>query len=162
MTQQHSTGAYSNTTLIDGVQSSRHNNIIKEAILRLTTLKRDNRLAFCHNELRSIIRLLEGSTDPQQTRNMSYFSPEVMNDLLRNNFILDFPSLTTGERRICVLTLLHMSTKEISDVTRQSVGAVQKARIRLRKKLGLTNSQTTLLHFLESYRFDSKPQNINY
>jgi hypothetical protein len=41
-----------------------------------------------------------------------------------------------------------MTTKEISIITGQSIGAVNMARIRLRNKLGITHSDTELFTFL--------------
>jgi tetratricopeptide (TPR) repeat protein len=54
------------------------------------------------------------------------------------------PSLTTNERRLCAFLKLDMNTKEIATITGQSVRAVELARIRLRKKLGLTHSESSL------------------
>lgn len=58
------------------------------------------------------------------------------------------PRLSSSERRLCYFLLLDMSTKEISTITGQSIRAVELARIRLRKKLGLTNLDTSLYEFL--------------
>jgi DNA-binding CsgD family transcriptional regulator len=61
-----------------------------------------------------------------------------------------FPGLTINERRLCAFLKLDMTTKEISDITGQSVRAVNMARIRLRNKLGLTNTDTELFAFLSA------------
>lgn len=58
------------------------------------------------------------------------------------------PRLSSSERRLCYFLLLDMSTKEIATITGQSKRAVELARIRLRKKLGLTNIDTSLFEFL--------------
>jgi hypothetical protein len=59
-----------------------------------------------------------------------------------------FPQLTINDRRLCAFLKLDMTTKEISAITGQSVGAVNMARIRLRNKLGITHSDTELFTFL--------------
>jgi len=59
-----------------------------------------------------------------------------------------YPNLTLNERRLCALLLLDMTTKEISDITGQSVRAVNLGRIRLRGKLGITHTDTELFAFL--------------
>jgi tetratricopeptide (TPR) repeat protein len=59
-----------------------------------------------------------------------------------------FPGLTINERRLCAYLKLDMTTKEISDITGQSVRAVHMARIRLRNKLGLTHTEKELFDFL--------------
>jgi tetratricopeptide (TPR) repeat protein/DNA-binding CsgD family transcriptional regulator len=61
-----------------------------------------------------------------------------------------FPDLTINERRLCAFLMLDMTTKEISDITGQSVRAVNMARIRLRNKLGLTHTDKDLFAFLSS------------
>lgn len=60
------------------------------------------------------------------------------------------PHLSPNERRLCAFLRLDMSSKDISALTGQSVNSVNVARIRLRKKLGLTNSSVSLVGFLAS------------
>ena len=59
-----------------------------------------------------------------------------------------FPNLTINERRICALLQLDLTSKEISDITGQTVRAVNLARIRLRKKLGISHTDKELFDFL--------------
>jgi DNA-binding CsgD family transcriptional regulator len=60
------------------------------------------------------------------------------------------PNLTLNEKRLCAFLRLDMTSKEISAITGQSVRAIEQARIRLRKQLGLTNQQVSLSAFLSS------------
>lgn len=60
------------------------------------------------------------------------------------------PNLSTNERRLCAFLQLNMTTKEISSLTGQSLRSIEVARTRLRKKLNLTNSETSLTDFLTS------------
>ena len=59
-----------------------------------------------------------------------------------------FPGLTINERRLSAFLKLDMTTKEISDITGQSIRAVHMGRIRLRNKLGLTHTEKELFDFL--------------
>lgn len=58
------------------------------------------------------------------------------------------PDLTVGEKRICAFLRLDMSSKEISALTGQSIRAVELMRGRIRKKLGISNSEVSLSQFL--------------
>jgi tetratricopeptide (TPR) repeat protein len=60
------------------------------------------------------------------------------------------PDLTVNERRLCAFLRLDMTTKEISRLTGQSVRAIGLARIRLRRKLNLTHTETDLFQHLSS------------
>jgi len=62
--------------------------------------------------------------------------------------LLRFPDLTPNEQRLCAFLKLNMTTKEISELTGQRPTSLETARYRLRKKLGISNSQTNLITFL--------------
>ena len=59
------------------------------------------------------------------------------------------PDLTPNEVKLCTFLRLDMSSKEISEITNQSVRALETARSRMRKKLGLKRSDN-----LVQYLFD--------
>ncbi len=63
------------------------------------------------------------------------------------NLIQNYPDLTMNERRLCAFLKLQMTTKEIAALTGQSVRAIEAGRTRLRKKLGITNSEISLYDF---------------
>lgn len=58
------------------------------------------------------------------------------------------PDLSQSELKLCAYLRLNMSTKEISDLTGQRTETLEMARYRLRKKFGLTNSESNLVAFL--------------
>lgn len=60
-----------------------------------------------------------------------------------------FPNISSNDRKLCAFLRLNMSSKEICAITRQSPNSLNVARARLRKKLGLDNSETSLVSFLE-------------
>lgn len=59
----------------------------------------------------------------------------------------NFPDLTSGERKLCALIRLSLSTKDIAAITSQNPQSVDMARYRLRKKLQL-GADTNLNDFL--------------
>lgn len=61
-----------------------------------------------------------------------------------------FPSLTSNEKKLCAFLRLNLSTKDISDITRQSVNSITVARSRLRKKLNIEGEDIQLINFLMS------------
>jgi DNA-binding CsgD family transcriptional regulator len=69
--------------------------------------------------------------------------PEFFKSLAEN-----FPSLTNNERKLCAFIRLNLSTKDISNITHQSLHTITVARTRLRKKLGLSNTGENLSGFL--------------
>lgn len=78
------------------------------------------------------------------------FVPEFSSDFFRM-LLRKFPDLTVNERRLCALLHMNMSTKEISEITRQSPHSINIARGRLRCKLGLKGSSQTIQEFLTSF-----------
>jgi DNA-binding NarL/FixJ family response regulator len=61
-----------------------------------------------------------------------------------------FPDLTPNERKLCAFLRLNMSTKDIAAITHQSVNSINVARTRLRKKLGIDDTDENLVGFLHS------------
>jgi tetratricopeptide (TPR) repeat protein len=60
----------------------------------------------------------------------------------------EHPDLTLNERRLCAFLKLDMTTKEISDITGQSIRAINMGRFRLRQKLRLTNTDKEIFDYL--------------
>ena len=73
---------------------------------------------------------------------------------LQSNFqqrlLESFDNLTANEVRLCTCLRLNMSTKEISEITNQSIRALEAARSRLRKKLKLQSS-ANLVNYLHRF-----------
>ena len=66
------------------------------------------------------------------------------------NLLLTYPDLTSNERRLCAFLKIDLSTKEIAKLTGQTIRAIELSRIRLRKKLKLTNSDVGLFQYLSN------------
>ena len=60
------------------------------------------------------------------------------------------PDITKNERRLCVLIYLNLSSKEIGDLTGQSISTINVARSRLRKKLGLKDQSVSVYSHLQA------------
>jgi DNA-binding response OmpR family regulator len=67
----------------------------------------------------------------------------------RENLIRLHPDLTPNEIKLCTFLRLDMSSKEISEITQQSVRALETARSRMRKKLGLERSDNLVQYLFE-------------
>lgn len=102
-------------------------------------------------ELRRIIRQMQ-----QHTGNGDWVEVETtlvgMNDVFFDNLLKEFPNLTKNERKLCTLIHMNLSTKEIANITHQSTGSINVARSRLRQKFGLTDSDTSLIAFLDRFK----------
>ncbi len=61
------------------------------------------------------------------------------------------PGITSRDKRLCALLKLNLTSKEIAQITGQSLKSVENARTRLRKKLNITNSHTDLSVYLSTF-----------
>lgn len=75
-----------------------------------------------------------------------------MNDSFFDNLLKEYPNLTKNERKLCTLIHMNLSTKEIANITHQSAGSINVARSRLRQKFGLTDSDISLIAFLDKFK----------
>ncbi|HOZ13362.1 MAG TPA: hypothetical protein PK784_01115 [Tenuifilaceae bacterium] len=60
-----------------------------------------------------------------------------------------FPDLTPNDLKLCIFLNMNLRTKEISVITQQNIKTIEVARTRLRKKLGLDNTNTNITAFLK-------------
>lgn len=136
---------------LDDISNFRKDTIVKEAIEKLHLAISETRGAKTKNSLNEICSMLEQSTDDRTVREIENYVPGFNSELYRK-LVKDFPNLTPNESRICVLVAMNMTTKQISDITSQSVDAINMSRTRLRRKLGLTGKNVGLQEFLNQYR----------
>jgi DNA-binding CsgD family transcriptional regulator/uncharacterized membrane protein YciS (DUF1049 family) len=68
-----------------------------------------------------------------------------------DNLIKNYPDLWPSELKLCALLKLNMTTKEISELTGQTIATIEKARYRLRKKLNINSSDVNLVTFLSDF-----------
>jgi len=68
-----------------------------------------------------------------------------------DNLLKEFPQLSLNEKRLCAFIRLNLGTKEIAAITGQTLPALSKAKVRLRKKLDLTHTEQSLHDFLSRF-----------
>ncbi len=111
---------------------------------KFPVLKRENREIIQH--------VISGLADDQHESGWKEF--EIRFTEVHHEFYAKLsrinPNLTLNEKRLCAFLLLDMTSKEISSITGQSVRAIEQARTRLRKQLGITNQNASLSAFLSS------------
>ncbi len=90
---------------------------------------------------------LRKSTDDKMLNEFSQRFKEVHAGFYEN-LLKAFPDLTQNELKLCAFLRLNMSTKDISELTGQQLASIDHARYRLRKKLGISNSEVNLVTFL--------------
>lgn len=73
------------------------------------------------------------------------------NDAFYECLLKQHPNLTKNERKLCLFIHMKMSTKEISNITNQSIGSINVARSRLRHKFGLTGDDKSLIAYLDRF-----------
>lgn len=73
------------------------------------------------------------------------------NDAFYESLLREHPNLTKNERKLCLFIHMKMSTKEISNITNQSLGSINVARSRLRHKFGLTGDDKSLIAYLDKF-----------
>lgn len=111
---------------------------------QLPYLKKENQ-----HILERVIDGFENDQDPQVWKEFEMRFTEVHSDFY-NKLTNRFPDITLNEKRLCAFLLLNMTTKEICSITGQSTNAIEQARIRLRKKMGLANQNISISNFLSN------------
>ncbi len=101
-------------------------------------------------ELKSIIQDLESHSNMKIWSEFEYTFLQVHPEFF-NNLSTRFPELTPNEKRLSALLRLNLSTKDISNITHQTLHSLTVARTRLRKKLGISNSGENLITFLNQF-----------
>lgn len=73
---------------------------------------------------------------------------EKVHPIFYNLLQMRFPDLSIGERKICAMIKLNLTTKEISAITGQEIETVKKAKYRLKTKFNI-DSMDTLYHYIQ-------------
>jgi tetratricopeptide (TPR) repeat protein len=99
------------------------------------------------NAISKIYNELRKSTDDKLLNEFSAQFQEVHAGFYAT-LLSKFPDLTQNDLKLCAYLRLNMSTKDISELTGTSKLTLENARYRLRKKLGISSSDTNLVTFL--------------
>lgn len=141
---------------------------IKEKELTDSILFRMNKDELIKKIISELQTLALGSTEKNRKKISSLISslrrslnPNLLTEFensftqINNNFyvrlLADFPSLSQSEKRLCAFIKLGLNTKEIAVITNLSPNSVRVAKVRLRKRLNLTNNNQTLYDFFSHY-----------
>lgn len=135
---------------IKQMEQFRIDRLSNEIIQRLDALCKESKEEKTRQHVRSIIREISNMTDKEHWKEITNYIPEFNSDFSKNLQKVH-PDLSINERRLCTLLNLNMTTKEISDITRQSTAGINKARTRLRNKLGLTGNDLSIQEYLSRF-----------
>ncbi|MDD4141239.1 MAG: hypothetical protein PHR20_00360 [Bacteroidales bacterium] len=118
------------------VALKKKNEIFTEVINKLLTIKENVAKDETKDALSRVIKEIEKTNEGNFWEEFEIRFKQVHSDFYQQ-LIKRFPNLTTNELRLCAFLKLNLTTKEISSITGQSPLSIDKARYRLRKKLGL-------------------------
>ncbi|MBU2652233.1 MAG: tetratricopeptide repeat protein [Bacteroidetes bacterium] len=90
--------------------------------------------------LKNIINRIRIENSPEQWNEFEQYFNKANPDFLKK-LNDEFPDLSPSERRICTFLRLDMNTREISNLTGQSLKSIEVARTRIRKKMGLSRDE---------------------
>jgi tetratricopeptide (TPR) repeat protein len=105
-------------------------------------MKDDTKMA-----IRRISKELKNSVESEIWEEFELRFKEVHSDFY-HKLMSNYPNLTPNEQRLSAFLRLNMSTKEISELTGQSISAIEMGRFRLRKKLDISGTDENLITFL--------------
>jgi len=125
----------------------RKNEMLSDVSEELINLEKQAETDKSREIIESISKKLRSRTDDKILEEFSVQFQEVHAGFYETLLNM-FPDLTQNELKLCAFLRLNMSTKDISELTGQHHPSIDKARYRLRKKLGLSYSETSLVSFL--------------
>ena len=67
-----------------------------------------------------------------------------------NKLVEKYPELTRAEIKVCSLLKLNLDTKQISSILHKTPASIEVDRSRIRKKMGLTNTKTSLTRHINT------------
>lgn len=129
-------------------QEQKNNEQMSEELNRVVNISDAREL---RTELRRVIRQLQSRSSGSDWADVEMTLVNA-NDTLYVNLLKEYPNLTKNERKLCTLIHMKLSTKEIANITHQSTGSINVARSRLRQKFGLTDSDLSLIAFLDRFK----------
>lgn len=132
------------------LQQYKTDRVTEEVIDKLNELSGEIKDPSTKMKINRICSSLLNSKDENEWKNVSRFVPE-FNTVFFKKLLADYPDLTVNERRLCALLNLNLSTKEISEITRQSTHSINVARSRLRAKFNISGDTTSIQEFLSKY-----------
>ena len=124
------------------------NEVLNEVIEKLTHLANNPKGA--GDPLPTAIRELKSRVDDGAKTDFDYYFVQVHPDFYAH-LKKDFPDLSQNELRLCALIRANLNIKEIANLNNVSIDSVKSSRKRLRKSLGIVDSNVDLVEFLSKY-----------
>jgi len=125
----------------------RKNELMLELSNRLIQIREATNDERTGSEVLQLINSMEKSTDKNVWEEFELRFKQVHNNYYER-LLSKYPELTSNELKLCALLKLNLSTKDICELSGQRPATLDVARYRLRKKLGISNSQVNLITFL--------------
>ncbi|MCK9422340.1 MAG: tetratricopeptide repeat protein [Bacteroidales bacterium] len=123
------------------------NEMITDISNKLGQLEQNTKSSETKDKIIRISKELRNSTEDKMFNEFTTRFQEVHAGFYEK-LLKSYPDLTKNELNLCAFLRLNMSSKDISELTNQQVSAIEQARYRLRKKLGIVNLETNLVTFL--------------
>lgn len=124
-------------------------NSIHEITKALQGAKLMAQKAETRNNIDKIIGRLKSNLDKNPWQEFETHFSEIHESFFQS-LTTKHPELTPKDIRMCALLKMNLTTKEIAQLTGQSLKGVENARTRIRKKLELTNQKIDLSAYLNS------------
>ncbi len=140
--------SYKNKEMTANVMSlMKKNEMLSEITQRLIQIENNAVKTETKEAIRKVGAEIENSTNEKIWEEFEMRFKQVHSEFYEN-LIHKFPELSPNEQRLCAFLRLNLSTKEISNITGQSSRAIEMARFRLRKKLGISSQDINLIGFI--------------
>jgi hypothetical protein len=124
----------------------KRNQLITEAVEKLVA-HRKNSTKEGQEVIRGVIHNLKASQEDKIFEEFEMAFLNLHQDFFKN-LLAEFPQLSLNEKRLCAFIRLNLGTKEIASITGQTIPTLNMAKVRLRKRLGLTHTDQDLHGFL--------------
>ena len=125
----------------------RKNELILELSNRLIEIKEATSDDRTGSDVLQLVNTMQKNTDGNVWEEFELRFKQVHSNFYER-LLSQYPDLSASELKLCALLKLNLSTKEICELSGQRPATLDVARYRLRKKLGISNSQVNLITFL--------------
>ena len=123
------------------------NEIIENVGIKLYQVEQEAVKEETKNALHRIALELQKSTDTEIWEEFELRFSQVHSEFY-SELLKQYPNLTPNEQKLCAFLHLNMTTKEIAELTGQSISTLETARYRLRKKLNISDPKINLVTFI--------------
>lgn len=132
---------------INFISLIKKNEMLAEISHKMTEIGKGAKKDETKDAINKISRELRNSADDKMLKEFTLRFQEIHSGFYEI-LLQKYPDLTQNELKLCAFLRLNMSSKDISELTGQRLLTIDQARFRLRKKLGISNSETNLVTFL--------------